>query len=389
MRNKLKIAIGVHGRFHAFGLAAALLKLGHDVTVFSNYPAFAAKKFGIPPGRLRSFVLHGVIVRIAGKLSLCGRYDKFDVFLHKIFANWLARKLCAEQWDVTYTWSSVSKEYLKRERVAKVRLLARGSTHIRRQWEILQQERIRTGSNFTLPSEGIMRREECEYALADAIIVLSSFCKDSFLAAGVAKDKLRVMVSAVNVAEFVASPELLDTRRSRILGNRPLRVLNVGTLSHRKGATDFFNIADALSAHDFEFRFVGTVLDEVSSDAYKMRSRIQYIPRIAQSDLRVHYDWADIFLFTSIEEGLAGVIPQAFAAGLLVVATPNSGAADVVVDGVNGWILAARQPEAFIDKLNWLHMNRLSTASMIDGINDKSQPRDWLDAAYDFLEHSR
>jgi glycosyltransferase involved in cell wall biosynthesis len=338
---------------------------------------------------MRSFVFHGVAVRIADKLSLCGRYNKFDVFLHKIFACWLARQLCAERWDITYTWSSVSKEYLECERVAKVRLLARGSTHIRRQWEILHHERIRTHSNFSLPAEGIMRREECEYSLADAIIVLSSFSKESFVAAGVAAEKVRLMVSAVNVAEFVASPAVLQARRSRITANRPLRVLNVGTLSHRKGAFDFFAIADALSVDNFEVRFVGTVLDEVSSQFSKMRGRIQYFSRVAQSELKAHYNWADVFVFTSIEEGLAGVLPQASAAGLLVLATPNSGAAEVVVNSVNGWILAARQPDVFIAKLNWLDMNRLSAAAMIADLNVSSKPRDWLDASRDFLEHCR
>jgi UDP:flavonoid glycosyltransferase YjiC (YdhE family) len=32
---KLKIAIVVHGRFHAFDLARALLRRGHDVTLFT------------------------------------------------------------------------------------------------------------------------------------------------------------------------------------------------------------------------------------------------------------------------------------------------------------------------------------------------------------------
>ena len=46
MKSALKIAIGVHGRFHAFELGRALLELGADVRVFTNYPAFIAERFG-------------------------------------------------------------------------------------------------------------------------------------------------------------------------------------------------------------------------------------------------------------------------------------------------------------------------------------------------------
>ena len=34
---RLKIDLVVHGRFHAFDLARALINLGHDVLVYTNY----------------------------------------------------------------------------------------------------------------------------------------------------------------------------------------------------------------------------------------------------------------------------------------------------------------------------------------------------------------
>ena len=50
----MKIAVVVHGRFFAFELARALLARGHDVTVFTNYPRWAAARFGLPPARVRA-----------------------------------------------------------------------------------------------------------------------------------------------------------------------------------------------------------------------------------------------------------------------------------------------------------------------------------------------
>ena len=389
MDRPLKIGIGVHGRFHAFGLAAGLLELGHDVTVFTNYPAFIAARFGIPAARVRGFPLHGMAVRLAERLRLFEKVPGIDGLMHGWFGSWLARRLTAERWDATYTWSSVSKEYLERERVAGARLVARGSTHIRKQWRLLHEEEVRTGCAIGKPSEDIMRREEAEYALADAIIVLSSFSRQTFLEAGLPPEKVRLMVSAVHVADFAATPEIIQARQQRLLSGAPLRVLNVGTFSHRKGALDLVAMANELPQDRFQFRFVGTVTDEARILAEKARGRIEFIPRVPQSELQEHYSWADVFVLPSIEEGLAAVLPQAAAAGLLVLATPNSGAADVMRDGGGGWILPARDAAAFAQKLRWIASHRSEAADMLCQSDPMTDSRDWQDAAADFVQHCR
>jgi hypothetical protein len=54
-----KIALVVHGRFYSFDLARELIRMGADVTVFTNYPKTIAKRFGLPPKAVRPFLLHG------------------------------------------------------------------------------------------------------------------------------------------------------------------------------------------------------------------------------------------------------------------------------------------------------------------------------------------
>jgi glycosyltransferase involved in cell wall biosynthesis len=380
----LKIAIGVHGRFHAFGLAAGLLALGHDVTVFTNYPATVAARFGLPAERVRGFVLHGVVVRLVARLKLGQIFPALDAWLHGWFGSWLARRLTAQRWDATYTWSSVSEEYLKRPRVSEARLMARGSTHIRSQWRVLHDEELRAGCEIEKPAEAIMRREECEYGLADAVVVLSSFSRQSFLEAGHSPERVRLMVSAVHTADFAVTPVALEARRRRLTSGEPLRILNVGTLSFRKGALDLAAVVRALPADRFQIRFVGTVAPEAAPLAEAVGIRIEWVARVPQNELKEHYEWADVFVLPSIEEGLAAVLPQAAAAGLLVLATPNSGAEDVIRDGQSGWILPARDASAFVQKLTWIDQHRIEAAAMLDDAERRANSRDWRDAAEDF-----
>ena len=65
----MKIAIVVHGRFHAFDLARALSERGHQVTLFTNYPQWAARRFGLGKVEVRSFWAHGIASRLVARVT--------------------------------------------------------------------------------------------------------------------------------------------------------------------------------------------------------------------------------------------------------------------------------------------------------------------------------
>ncbi len=116
----LKIAIVVHGRFHGFDLARALIERGHDVTVFTNYPAWAVARFGIPAGPRALFSrCTGCCHESLGRLPEATVGDQ-EARLHKMFGRWAERELSGERWDVIHCWSGVSEELLASTRVAVV-----------------------------------------------------------------------------------------------------------------------------------------------------------------------------------------------------------------------------------------------------------------------------
>ena len=79
---------------------------------------------------------------------------------------------------------------------------------------------------------------------------------------------------------------------------------------------------------------------------------------VAGSALPRFYRCADVFCLLSVEEGLALVIVQAMAMGLPVIATPNTGAEELIQDGVTGFIVPARDPAAAAERLRQLAGNR-------------------------------
>jgi len=381
----MKIAIVVHGRFHAFDLARGLIERGHEVTLFTNYPKRITTQFGLPPGRVRSFLLHGAISFLVYRLGLNRERLHTEALLHDWFGRWACRRLKRGKWDVIYSWSGISERLLREiSGETAVRLLVRGSAHIQSQADLLVEEMRRTGVPQECPSRWRIDRELREYQLADAVVVLSSFCRQTFLDHGFPPDRVRLMVSGTRVAKFRPDPKVIDERCRRILSGAPLQVLNVGTFCYRKGAHDFAQIARALDPKRFQIRFVGTLHAEANGLWRAVRDRIRFVDRLPQFELPGQYNQGDLFLFPTIEDGFPAVMAQAAAAGLPILTTPNGAGRDLVTDGVTGWILPIRSPDAFVDRLCWCNDHRSELAAMVRRVYSEFQPRDWSVVARDF-----
>ena len=151
---RLKIDLVVHGRFHAFDLARALINLGHDVLVYTNYPKFVAKRFGLPPDRVKSFLGHGLMARVQRRLDPLKRTLDLEPYLHQCFGSWAADRVRPNA-DLIHCFSGVAEEilHLSRDTHPCPRWLVRGSAHIREQHRLLCQEEVRVGLRIDKPSE--------------------------------------------------------------------------------------------------------------------------------------------------------------------------------------------------------------------------------------------
>jgi glycosyltransferase involved in cell wall biosynthesis len=381
----MKIAIVVHGRFHAFDLARELIVLGHDVYVLTNYPKRLAQRFGIPRERIRTTVLHGVVSRA---MNLIGRlFDRpiLEPMLHSWFSLWAAAVVTRSGCDVVHSFSGVSEELfisILNENI--VRTLVRGSAHIEKQHELLCGEQNRSGLRAYTATEWMRRREQREYDLADIIVVLSQFAFDSFMERGFSPSKVRIVPLGAQLSVFRPSREVVTARQQRIQSGEPLRILTVGTFSLRKGALDYVTVAKALSDR-CRFRFIGTVLPRAKPLEQQSKEHIEFLPRTPQLKLPEQYAWGDVFLFLTVEDGYAVVLAQASAAALPILSTTNCAAPELIKEGENGWVFPIRRPDPFIEKLEWCDTHREELASMVEGAYNLFIPRDWSDVARDFI----
>ena len=382
----MKIAIVVHGRFHAFDLARELLKRGHDVTLFTNYPKRVAEQFGIPRQHVRTLLFHGALSRVSWWIHKTLGFPYPEAFLHRMFGAWISREIRHEIWDVVHAWSGISEEVrISNKGEIGLKLLMRGSAHIRIQAQILREEEERVGKKIDCPSPWMIAREEREYELTDKIIVLSRFALKSFIRQGVPSEKLRLLPLGVNTQIFRPSISVIEERCRRIVSGEPLRVLYVGAVSFRKGMWDLKQIIGRLSGGRFKFRLVGEIEQNFSSFAKELASeQTKFLGKQSQHKLPKQYEWSDLFIFPTLEDGFAAVLMQASAASLPILVTENCGAPDFVRPDETGWILPIRSPEAFVERLLWCDSHREELAQMVLKIYHKFRPRDWSDVARDF-----
>jgi glycosyltransferase involved in cell wall biosynthesis len=355
-RRPLKIDIIVPGRFYAFDLACALLDLQHDVRVLTNYPKSIVAQFGLPEENVRSFVRHGLLSRLALKLGRTA-YIRVEPFLHRLFGRWAMKSLRRDA-NMVIGFSGVMEETLDGHRSDnQARIVVRSSTHIAEQARLLVEEEGRAGVPIDRPTGWMIAREQREYLQADLIVVLSRFAYSGFLRSGVAAQRLRTIPLGVRVEAFRPSADVVKNRERRILDGAPLRILMTGTFSFRKGALDLAKIAAGVRGFA-KVRFVGDCPSETWRLRAECKENIEFLGRVPEAVLGREYEWADIFIFTTIEDGFAAVLLQATAAGLPILATSNCSAPDFVVDGELGWVVPARDVGAFLERLRWCDANR-------------------------------
>jgi glycosyltransferase involved in cell wall biosynthesis len=202
-----------------------------------------------------------------------------------------------------------------------------------------------TGLPLDVPGTETIEQELAEYEIADFIAVPSAFASDTFVRRGISRTKLLVNPYGVDLSLF----SMAESRSARNQGD-PLRVLHVGRVSARKGV---HYLADAVSrVRNARLTLVGAV--EHGIQKFLAHPSVSITGAIAGRQLPQLYREADVFCLLSVEEGLALVVAQAMAMGLPVVATPNTGAEELIEDGVHGFLVPARDSVAAAARLQQL-----------------------------------
>jgi phosphatidylinositol alpha-1,6-mannosyltransferase len=170
----------------------------------------------------------------------------------------------------------------------------------------------------------------------------------------------------------------------RRLGPAPYRLLSVGALKRRKGYHTLIAALGILKTRGFAVRcrIIGSRLDksyvrllEDLVEKNQLRGEVVFNSDVPDGEKDQAYSDADLFVLPSEHsgtafEGLGLVYLEALARGTPVIGPRQSGAEDVIEDGVNGFLVDPGDPEGLADTIE----KALSDAGRWQGLSRAAAP---------------
>lgn len=334
------------GRFHHFHLARQLEKANLLDAIYTGYPKFQLKEEGgIPKNRIKTFPwIHAPYM----KRSMFG-FNK-SKWLNREW-EWLDKQLLDKfvSQHITYPTILVGLSGSGLNAGKKAQLLGgkyicdRGSSHIRFQNEILNEEFKIWGYKFKGVDPRVIDKEENEYQISDQITVPSEFVKRSFLLKGVPEQKITKVIYGARLDRF---------KKTQNPPSNTFRLLWVGAVSIRKGFMYALEAFQRFKYSSKEFVVVGSVDPEIKEMLRRENiTNIKFLGNVPNAELPMIYSTAHAFVLASLEEGLAMVQGEALACGCPVIASANTGAEDLFSNGIEGFIVPIRSAQAILERI--------------------------------------
>ncbi|CAN5755115.1 hypothetical protein BH23ACT4_BH23ACT4_02980 [soil metagenome] len=162
----------------------------------------------------------------------------------------------------------------------------------------------------------------------------------------------------------------------------PLSILYLGSLSNDKNPLAAV-AAVGMMEEAAVLRMVGDGPLRDLIEAESAQSRFPLDVTGPAEDVRDHLRWADVLILTSKTEGLPGVILEASAAGVPVVAFGVGGVSEAVEDGVTGFVTVPGDERAMASALDRLARDEALRSEMAHAGRDRVRSHFLLSSALD------
>ncbi len=180
---------------------------------------------------------------------------------------------------------------------------------------------------------------------------------------------------------------LLETGLKKVEGgfyknigkDRPLRMLWSGKFEHGKALHLLIHaLSEVPSEIQYELRILGTgplqKRCQRMAEAKGIAPRCQWLGWLKQDDAVKQYDWADIFIFTSLRDTSGNVILESLSQGVPVICLDHQGAGDIVNEDC-GFKIPVTTPSQVIKQLRDIICNLANDKTRLASLSSASIAR--------------
>ena len=380
----MRIIVAHPGRQHSYRLASALKKSGdllfYVTTVYDKKGAWLlslAKRLLRADNRKRAMRQHnpdlddsevktfctfgGVVEKLLVRFPrFRPLYDFVSEYNSKRFGIRVAKLAIRNKADMVVcydsnAWSCFSYLRRKAPQIKRVMDVSIAARHYMR--EIYNEEISKRGASELIANNQYMWHEKSmrpmleEILDTDYFLAASNFVKDSLIFCGAKAEQIKIVPYGANVAS--------DIERGPVANNERIEFLFVGQVIYRKGIPYAIEAIKQIAPSKAHLTFTGTynISDSFIRDNIN-DEHLSFTGQVTQDKLQKIYEKSHVFVLPSFAEGMAQVGIEAMACGLPIICTYNSGVANLVVDGENGFIIPPGDADALCQKMQWFVDNR-------------------------------
>ena len=329
---------------------------------------------GIPPSRVVSALTYDLAIAVERRLGV-GMASRIARSRTERFDRLVARQVERSRPDAALIFSDVGSAVAlptcRRLGIPTILSMVHGD--VREEREVLRSLDAESSRYYlggaTLDEDQLgwlHARRLDDLALADTILVPSEHIAEVLARHGTPRHAIRVVPYAADTRRFKPGPVRTY--------NDTCTFLFAGAISERKGVRDLLAAWRQVRRPGWRLQLLGAVPREGRMLA-GLPDDVELLGRVAHADVPAAMAAADVFVFPSLFEGSAVVTYEALASGLPCVVT--SAAGSVIRDGVDGYIVPSREPDALADRLRRLGLDGSLRRSMAAAARERAESFTW------------
>jgi glycosyltransferase involved in cell wall biosynthesis len=293
-------------------------------------------------------------------LPYLSRYRTPQTALAMLFDHLAAPNLGES--DVFLGWSQMSLHSI---RVAKrrgwVTVLEHPMLHVNT-WQATMSDEYsrhepRPPHFSSLMPRALTQRMRAEYDEADHIVLPSEVARSTFVQNGVSRERLVVLPLGVDTEFFRPGPP-------RHPGT--LRVAFVGRLELLKGVQYLLEAWARLRPRVAHLTLAGALLPEMARVLARasLADSVSVVGPLGRDGVRALLQQSHVLVFPSICDAFGLSILEGMACGCCVVAASQSAGPEIIVDGLEGFVVPSRDAGALAERLEWLYLHQEACLEM-------------------------
>ena len=195
------------------------------------------------------------------------------------------------------------------------------------------------------------------------LLAPSNFVKDSYIKHGFNPNDIFTIPFGVNTTKFFKNVPNTPNRSK-------FRVIYVAQIIPRKGHIYLLKAWKILNLPNAELVFIGSLSPQMKPILAPFKDCFTHLGILNQQQIINELSTANVFVMPSLEEGCAYAPIEAMSCGVPVILSTNTGTAEMITDGKEGYVIPIRNVDAIAEKILTLYKN--SELNILMGYNARN-----------------